>query len=60
MDNKQFFFCYNKDLAKHLTNNNFRYITIAKEPKNLKTFTLFYRSEELENELTNYKNHSFQ
>lgn len=30
------------------------FITIAKEPRNLKTFTLFYRSNELNEELRNY------
>lgn len=54
LTNKDFFFCYNRDLVNHLISKGYRFITIAKEPRNLKTFTLFYRSDNLEQELKNY------
>jgi len=56
MDNKQFLFCYNSSLFRYLTEeNNFNYITIAREPKNNKMFSLFYRSDSLNRKLAEYK-----
>lgn len=54
LTNKDFFFCYNRDVYYYLTNNGVEFITIAREPKDNKMFSLFYRSEKVERLLENY------
>lgn len=55
MNNKQFFFCYSSQLFKYLTEeNSFDYITIAREPKNNKMFSLFFRTNKLNQKLIEY------
>lgn len=55
LDNKDFMFVYNVELAKFLIDKGNRYVTIAKEPRNLKTFTLFHRNKKMEQDLKEYK-----
>jgi len=54
LSNKDFFFCYNRDIYFYLTENNIDFITIAREPKNNRMFSLFYRSDKVEELLKNY------
>lgn len=54
LTNKDFFFCYNRDVYYYLTNNGVEFITIAREPKENKMFSLFHRSEKVERLLENY------
>lgn len=56
LTNKDFFFCYNRDIYFYLIQNGLDFITIAKEPKNDKMFSLFYRSDKLESLLSEYNN----
>lgn len=56
MLNKEFFFCYNKQLFTFLHDiKGIDYITIAKNPTTDKTFSLFCKSESLQNALNDYK-----
>jgi len=55
MDNSNFFFCYNKQLFSYLHDiKGINYITVAKNPTTDKTFSMFYKSESLQNALDEY------
>ncbi|MEH6944632.1 hypothetical protein [Bacillus sp. JJ722] len=56
MNNKDYFFCYNRKLFTYLTKEkNIEFITIAKNPSTDNIFTLFKKSDELQNALDSYK-----
>jgi hypothetical protein len=55
MDNKDFFFCYDRGLATHLRNESIPFITVAMNPSSKKVFTLFFRNEKLYEEINSYK-----
>lgn len=56
MKNKDFFFCYNKQLFTFLHDvKQIDYITIAKNPTTGKTFSMFYKSDSLQFALDEYK-----
>jgi hypothetical protein len=56
MKNSEFFFCYNKQLFTFLHDiKNIDYITIAIHPKTKRTYSMFYKSETLQNALDEYK-----
>lgn len=56
MKNKDFFFCYNKQLFIFLHDvKSIDYITIAKNPTTEKTFSMFYKNDILQNALDEYK-----
>ncbi|WP_042346070.1 hypothetical protein [Bacillus massiliigorillae] len=55
MNNKDFFFCYNRKVYNYLTKlKNIEYITIAKNPSTDNIFTLFMKSDELQKALDEY------
>ena len=56
MTNKDFFYCYNKDVFKFLHyKKGIKYITIAINPVSLNTFSLFIKDDELQEALKEYK-----
>ena len=56
MRNSDFFFCYNAKLYKFLTKEkHIPYVTTAKNTKDDRVFTLFYRNEELAQAIREYK-----
>lgn len=56
MKNKDFFFCYNKQLFTFIKDvKGIDYITIAKNPTTNKTFSMFYKDSVLQNALDEYK-----
>lgn len=54
LTNKDFFFCYNRDIYFYLTENNVDFITIAREPKNNRMFSLFHKTKEVDRLLAEY------
>ena len=56
MTNKDFFYCYNKDVFKFLHYiKGINYITIAINPVSMNTFSLFIKSNELQAALKEYR-----
>lgn len=56
MDNKDYFFCYNKKLFDYLTKEkSLDFITIAINPTTKKTFSMFKKTNELQKALNDYK-----
>lgn len=56
MNNKQFFFCYNRKLFTYLHEvKSIDYITIAKNPTTDKTFAMFFKNDILQLALDEYK-----
>ncbi|RIJ65312.1 hypothetical protein [Rummeliibacillus sp. POC4] len=56
MDRTQFFFCYNKELFTFLHDVKcIDYITIAKNQNTDKTFSMFYKNDDLQKALDEYK-----
>lgn len=56
MKNTDFFYCYNKKLFTFLHDiKKIDYITIAIHPKTKRTYSMFYKSEMLQNALDEYK-----
>lgn len=56
MSSKDFFYCYNKNLAKYLYEKGFRYIHKAKEIKTNNIFSCYEITPELSNALKEYSN----
>lgn len=50
-----YFFCYNKHLADYIRSKGIQYITVARDLKSQKIFTLFYINEMLQQTLAEYK-----
>ncbi|MCY9007166.1 hypothetical protein [Peribacillus frigoritolerans] len=56
MSNKDFFFCYDKKLFRYIKDvKGLDYITIAKNPTTDKTFSMFMKSDQLQNAINEYK-----
>lgn len=57
MDKKiDFFYCYNKRLSDFLTTEGIKYITVAKDIKKNRMFSLYIINKELQTALDKYKN----
>jgi hypothetical protein len=56
MDYKDFFFVYNKQLFEFLhKEKKINFITIAKNPTTNKIFSMFYKTEFLQNAIDEYR-----
>ena len=56
MRNSDFFFCYNAKLYKYLTREKgIPYVTTAKNAKDDRIFTLFYRTDQLADAIKEYR-----
>lgn len=55
MEKDQYFFCYNKHISDYLTERGIKYITVAKEIKNNRLFSLYKQTKELSRALEEYK-----
>ena len=53
--NKGYFFCYNKTVSDFLNGKGINFITVAKDPKTGKMFSLYKRSSELQRVLDEYR-----
>ena len=51
---KNYFYCYDPKMSKHLKNCGLDYITMAKNRYDGSLFTLWYKSEEFETAITSY------
>ncbi|MGE6488488.1 hypothetical protein [Paenisporosarcina sp. NPDC076898] len=49
-----YFFCYNKTMARHLNKNGFQHITRAIAPKSNKVFYLFEVTDELNDSINTF------
>ena len=56
MPKDTYFFCYNKRVSDYLQQNGLHYITVARDPKTNKLFSLYKQTPELSRLLTQYKN----
>lgn len=56
MSQKNYFFCYNKKVSDHLKDSGIEWITVAKDPKTNKIFSLYVINEDLQQALDEYKN----
>lgn len=52
--NKDFFYCYDKNLKNYMSGLGFQYITTARSVKNNKQFWLFFVTDELQQEIDNW------
>lgn len=52
---KDFFFCYNKNLSDYLSNKGIKYITLAINPNNGNSYSLFYKTPKLQQTIQEYK-----
>ncbi|MFV2046877.1 hypothetical protein CJ195_21855 [Bacillus sp. UMB0899] len=55
MNNKNFFFCYNKAVSDFLKDKGVQFITVAIEPKSQKMFSLYQVDDNLQQALNEYK-----
>lgn len=53
-----FFFCYNKNVSDYLTGKGIKYITVSRDLKTKKIFSLFQINDELQTALNEYKSQS--
>jgi len=53
--NKGYFFCYNKTVSDFLDKKGINFITVAKDPKTGKMFSLYEKSSALQRALDEYK-----
>lgn len=56
--NKSYFFCYNKAVSDYLTSHGIQLITIAREPKSNKLYSLYERTPKLNSLLDTYTSNS--
>ena len=56
MHKDSYFFCYNKRVSDYLQQNGLQYITVARDPKTNKLFSLYKQTPELSRLLIQYKN----
>ncbi len=54
-NNINFFYCYSKNLSDYLTSQNIKRVTIAKEPKTNKLFSLYIINDDLQQAIDKYK-----
>lgn len=55
MSQKNFFFCYNKRVSDHLEASGIEWITVAKDLKTNKIFSLYVINKDLQQALDVYK-----
>lgn len=55
MNKKNYFFCYDEDMAKYLITHNANVITTAINPRTMTTFVLFVNDNELSKLIKLYK-----
>ena len=55
MNNRNYFFCYNKKVSDFLKSKGIEYITVAIEPKSKRFFSLYYIDDKLKKSLQEYK-----
>lgn len=55
MNNKDYFFCYNKRVSDFLKTKGIYHITVAQDPKTKKIFSLFEITHNLQRALDEYK-----
>jgi len=55
---KNYFFCYTKRVSDFLHEKGFRFITVAKDPKTEKLFSLYEITPKLQVALAEYKSQS--
>lgn len=53
---KSFFFCYNKNVSEFLSSKYIPFITVARDVKTGKIFSLYLIDERLQTALDEYKN----
>jgi hypothetical protein len=53
--NKDFFFCYSKELHNHIQRHNINYVCAAYHETTYRKFWLYIRTEQLANALKQYK-----
>jgi hypothetical protein len=54
-----FFFCYNKKLFSYLRDTKgIDYITVAQNPTTKKIFAMFYKNDDLQKAINDYKQHN--
>lgn len=56
LTSKDFFFCYSPHLASYIIDKGFNTITVAKNNQTGKTFSLFTKSDGLQEVINTYKN----
>jgi hypothetical protein len=54
LQSTDFFYCYSKQVSDYLTSLGINKITVAREPKSNRLFSLYYQSDELKQALTKY------
>lgn len=60
MNNRNYFFCYNKKVSDFLKSKGIEYITVAIEPKSQRFFSLYYIDDKLKKSLQEYKEYKQQ
>lgn len=55
MDNKDYFFCYNPYLSKHIQQNGVNCITVAINPASGNSFSLYRKTDKLQQAINSYK-----
>lgn len=55
VDNKGFFFCYDKTMSDFLRREGISYITVAKDPKSEKLFSLYRSTSKLQVAIDKFK-----
>jgi len=54
----KYFYCYNKSVSDFLVSNGLKFITVAREPKSNKLFSLYEQSPKLKELLVQYKSNN--
>lgn len=55
MEQREYFYCYNIAVSRYLESKGIKYITVAREPKSNKLFSLYEQTQELTDLLREYK-----
>lgn len=58
LNSRDFFYCYDHNLSRYLTNNGIRYITKAISSKSYRTYYMFLITEELNAAIQQYRSKS--
>jgi len=57
---KDFLYCYDKELSNYFKKHNLRYIVKAKSIKDDKIFTMWQKTDELYNLMRKYSSHKLE
>jgi hypothetical protein len=55
MERDKYFYCYNINVSNYLTSKGIKYITVAREPKSNKLFSLYKITNGLQQAMQEYK-----